>query len=81
MSREINNTLPRILKTRIVTKKHKVEYRKYAYSTLINYVFIKIPINYDYCFNFASNDLYMARGMKKALAVKQIKKQKIKTTK
>lgn len=81
MSREINNTSPIILKTRIVTKKHKVECRKYAYITSINYVFIQILIDYDYGFNSASNDLYMARGMKKALAVKSIKKWKLKTTK
>ena len=81
MSREINDTLPRILKTRIMTKKHKVEYRKYTCIPSINYVFIQILIDYDYGFNFASNDLYMVRGMKKALAVKPIKKWKLKTTK
>lgn len=81
MSREIDNTLPRILKTRIVTKKHKVKYIRYAYITSINYVFIQILIDYDYGFNFASNDLYMARGMNKALSVKLIKKWKLKTTK
>ena len=58
-----------------------MEYRKYPHITSTNYVIIQTVKDYDCSLNFASNDLYIAIGMKKAPVVEPIKRRKLKATK